>query len=200
MGKDLKQYVFSVNVNKFDENAMIISFTDISQTIFENIYLEEKILHDKLTNAYSREYFDRNYRKFIYESIENHTKLALAILDIDYFKKVNDTYGHDIGDEVLIKFVQTIQNELRKNDILVRWGGEEFILILQLDSQKYLEKKLEHLRKAIELESFPKINNITCSIGGTIYQDSENILKTIKRADEALYKAKAAGRNKVLIC
>ena len=200
IGTDSKQYVFSVNVNKFDEDTMIISFTDISQTIFENIYLEEKILHDKLTNAYSREYFDRNYRKFIYESIENHTKLALAILDIDYFKKVNDTYGHDIGDEVLIKFVQTIQNELRKNDILVRWGGEEFILILQLDSQKYLEKKLEHLRKAIELESFPKINNITCSIGGTIYQDSENILKTIKRADEALYKAKAAGRNKVLIC
>ena len=73
-------------------------------------------------------------------------------------------------------------------------------MILQLESQKDLEKKLEHLRKVIEIEFFPKINNITCSIGGTIYQDSENILKTIKRADEALYKAKAAGRNKVLIC
>ena len=199
IGKDSKQYIFSVNVNKFDEDNMIISFTDISQTIFENIYLEEKILHDKLTNAYSREYFDRNYQKFIYECIENNTKLALALLDIDYFKKVNDTYGHDIGDEVLIKFVEKIQNNLRKNDILIRWGGEEFILILQLESQKDLEKKLEYLRKVIEIEFFPKINNITCSIGGTIYQDNENILKTIKRADEAVYKAKAAGRNKVLI-
>jgi diguanylate cyclase (GGDEF)-like protein/PAS domain S-box-containing protein len=199
IGKDLKQYIFSVNVNKFDEDNMIISFTDISQTIFENIYLEEKILHDKLTNAYNREYFDRNYQKFIYECIENNTKLAVALLDIDYFKKVNDTYGHDVGDEVLIKFVEKIQNNLRKNDILIRWGGEEFILILQLESQKDLEKKLEHLRKVIEIEFFPKINNITCSIGGTIYQDNENILKTIKRADEAVYKAKAAGRNKVLI-
>lgn len=199
IGKDSKQYIFSVNVNKFDEDTMIISFTDISQTIFENIYLEEKVLHDKLTNAYSREYFDRNYRKFIYESIENHTKLALSILDIDYFKKVNDTYGHDVGDEVLIKFVRTIQNNLRKNDILVRWGGEEFILILQLESQKDLEKKLEHLKRTIEEAFFFEINNITCSIGGTIYQDNENILKTIKRADEAVYEAKAAGRNKVLI-
>ena len=199
IGKDLKQYIFSINVNKFDEDSMIISFTDITQTIFENIYLEEKILHDKLTNAYNREYFDKNYRKFIYESLENNTKLALAILDIDYFKNVNDTYGHDIGDDVLIKFVQTIQNNLRKDDILVRWGGEEFVLILQLDSQKDLEKKLEHLRKAIEMESFPKINNITCSIGASIYQDSEDISKTIKRADEALYEAKAAGRNRVLI-
>jgi diguanylate cyclase (GGDEF)-like protein/PAS domain S-box-containing protein len=199
IGKDSKQYVFSVNVNKFDEDNMIISFTDISQTIFENIYLEEKILHDKLTNAYNREYFDKNYRKFIYECIENNSKLALAILDIDYFKKVNDTFGHDIGDDVLIKFVQTIQNNLRKDDILVRWGGEEFVLILQLDLEKNLEKKLELLRKSIEIESFPKINNLTCSIGGTIYQENENILKTIKRADEALYKAKAAGRNRVLI-
>ena len=118
MGKDLKQYVFSVNVNKFDENAMIISFTDISQTIFENIYLEEKILHDKLTNAYSREYFDRNYRKFIYESIENHTKLALAILDIDYFKKVNDKYGHLAGDMVLSQLSKIISDNLRNCDIL----------------------------------------------------------------------------------
>lgn len=199
MGEDSKQYVFSVNVNKFDENTMIISFTDISQTIFQNIYLEEKILHDKLTNAYNREYFDKNYQKFINECLENNSKLALAILDIDYFKKVNDSFGHDIGDEVLIKFVKTIQNNLRKNDILIRWGGEEFVLILQLDSQKDLEKKLEYLKKAIEIEYFPKINNITCSIGGTIYQNNENILRTIKRADEAVYKAKAAGRNKVFI-
>ena len=200
IGKDLKQYVFSVNVNKFDEDTMIISFTDISQTIFENIFLQEKILHDKLTNAYNREYFDINYKKLINEYHKNNTNLALAVLDIDYFKKVNDTYGHDIGDEVLIKFVETIQNNLRKNDILIRWGGEEFLLILQLDSQKDLENKLEHLRKVIEIEPFPKIKNITCSIGGTIYQDNENILKTIKRADEAVYKAKEMGRNKVLIC
>uniref|UniRef100_UPI0040473011 PAS domain S-box protein n=1 Tax=Aliarcobacter sp. TaxID=2321116 RepID=UPI0040473011 len=198
-GKDSEKYVFSVNVNKFDEDNMIISFTNISQTIFENIYLEEKTLHDKLTNAYNREYFDRNYRNLIDEYHKNNTKLALAILDIDHFKRVNDNYGHDVGDEVLIKFVDTIQNNLRKNDILIRWGGEEFLLILQLNSKKDLEKKLEYLKNAIEIELFPKVNKITCSIGGTIYEDDENIMKTIKRADEELYKAKAAGRNKVFI-
>ena len=72
-------------------------------------------------------------------------------------------------------------------------------MILQLNSKKDLEKKLEYLKNKIETEFFPKVNKITCSIGGTIYEDDENIMKTIKRADEQLYKAKAAGRNKVLI-
>ena len=199
IGKDLEQYAFSVNISKFDDDTMIVSFTDISQTIFINMYLEEKILHDKLTNAYNREFFDRNYRKFINEYHKNHTKLALAILDIDYFKKVNDTFGHDVGDDVLIEFVSVIQNHSRKDDLLIRWGGEEFILILQLNSQNDFEKILEHLRNAIEIHTFPKVEKITCSIGGTIYQNNENILNTIKRADEAVYKAKAAGRNRILI-
>lgn len=197
---ETKELAFSVSINQYDIDTMIVNFTDISETFNQKMILEKKILHDKLTNAYNREFFDQNYKKFISEYSSSNSKLAIAMLDIDHFKLVNDNYGHDIGDQVLIQFVDTLNKNSRKNDILVRWGGEEFILILQLDSQKYLEKKLEHLRKAIELESFPKINNITCSIGGTIYQDSENILKTIKRADEALYKAKAAGRNKVLIC
>ena len=199
IGKDLEQYAFSVNISKFDDDTMIVSFTDISQTIFINMYLEEKILHDKLTNAYNREFFDRNYRKFINEYHKNHTKLALAILDIDYFKKVNDTFGHDVGDDVLIEFVSVIQNHSRKDDLLIRWGSEEFILILQLNSQNDFEKILEHLRNAIEIHTFPKVEKITCSIGGTIYLNNENILNTIKRADEAVYKAKAAGRNRILI-
>ena len=147
IGKDLEQYAFSVNISKFDDDTMIVSFTDISQTIFINMYLEERILHDKLTNAYNREFFDRNYRKFINEYHKNHTKLALAILDIDYFKKVNDTFGHDVGDNVLIEFVTVIQNHSRKDDLLIRWGGEEFILILQLNSKNDFEKILEVYKK-----------------------------------------------------
>ncbi|MCG3665016.1 PAS domain S-box protein [Aliarcobacter butzleri] len=197
--KDFKEYAFSVSVNKFDEEEMIVSFTDISQTILKNISLEEKIIRDKLTNAYNREFFDKNYKKLIYEYNTNHSKLAVAMLDIDHFKLVNDTYGHDVGDEVLIQFVEIINNSSRKNDILIRWGGEEFILVLQLNSENTLPKILENLRKAIEEYDFPKIGKKTCSIGGTIYQENEDIIKTIKRADEAVYEAKAAGRNKVII-
>lgn len=197
--KDFKEHAFSVSVNKFDEEEMIVSFTDISETILKNISLEERIIRDKLTNAYNREFFDKNYKKLIYEYNTNHSKLAVAMLDIDHFKLVNDTYGHDVGDEVLIQFVEIINNSSRKNDILIRWGGEEFILILQLNSENTLPKILENLRKAIEDYDFPKIGKKTCSIGGTIYQNNEDIIKTIKRADEAVYEAKAAGRNKVII-
>ncbi|MCT7912280.1 PAS domain S-box protein [Arcobacter lacus] len=199
IGQDFKEHAFSVSVNSFDDETMIVSFTDISQTILKNISLEEKIIRDKLTNAYNREFFDKNYKRLIHDYNTNHSKLAVAMLDIDHFKLVNDTYGHDVGDEVLVQFVEVINNSSRKNDILIRWGGEEFILILQLNSENALPKILENLRKAIEQYNFPKIGKKTCSIGGTIYEENEDILKTIKRADEAVYDAKAAGRNKVII-
>lgn len=198
-GKDSLEYLFSVSVNSFDDETKIVSFTDISQTVLENIYLEEKVLHDKLTNTYNREFFQNNYKRFIDNCKLNNTKLALAILDIDYFKDVNDRFGHDIGDLFLIEFVQVIQKCSRKNDILVRWGGEEFILILELNDPENLEKILENLRNSIEKHNFQTVGNKTCSIGATIYRDDEDVLKTIKRADESLYEAKKTGRNRVII-
>ncbi|RBQ31615.1 hypothetical protein CRU92_05215 [Arcobacter sp. FW59] len=198
-GKDFQEHAFSVKMNNFDDETMIVSFTDISQTISKNIYLEKKIMHDKLTNAYNREFFDKNYKNLINKYHTNDSNLAIAMLDIDHFKAVNDTYGHDIGDDVLIRFVEIINKSSRQNDILIRWGGEEFILILQLKSPNDLPKILENLRKTIEQYNFPKVGQKTCSFGGTIYQNDEDILKTIKRADEAVYEAKAAGRNKVII-
>lgn len=121
------------------------------------------------------------------------------MLDIDHFKKVNDTFGHDIGDEVLIHFVQTIDQFSRSDDILIRWGGEEFIMILKVQSQKKLTKALEHIRGVIEIESFKRVGHLTCSIGGTLYQENEAIESTVKRIDEALYQAKSNGRNRVVV-
>lgn len=192
-------HVFSVSINDFDEDTTIISFTDISQTIKEKMKLEKKVLHDKLTNAYNREFFDRNYQSLIDEYHCDDSKLAIAMLDIDHFKDVNDNFGHEVGDEVLVQFVDTIHKNSRKNDILIRWGGEEFILILKIDSPENLQKILENLKNSIENFTFEKVGTKTCSIGGTIYIDNEDILQTIKRADEAVYKAKELGRNKVVI-
>lgn len=199
MGSDFKIHAFSITINKFDENVLIVSLTDISQTILENIKLEEKTIHDKLTNAYNREYFELNYNRLINEFTDSGHHLGLALLDIDHFKLVNDTYGHDVGDEVLIQFVRTIEKYSRADDILIRWGGEEFIMILKIESTESLKKALEHIRKVIELEEFPKIGKKTCSIGGTIYKEKEDIAKTIKRADDAVYEAKESGRNQVII-
>lgn len=196
---ETKELAFSVAINQYDIDTMIINFTDISETFNQKMILEKKILHDKLTNAYNREFFDQNYKKFISEYSTSNSKLAIAMLDIDHFKLVNDNYGHDIGDQVLIQFVDTLHKNSRKNDILVRWGGEEFIMILKIDEVSNLQKILESLRKSIESFNFNTVGHKTCSIGGTIYLENEDILKTIKRADDAVYKAKELGRNKVVI-
>lgn len=199
MGTDFNIYAFSVAINEFDKDLLIVSFTDISQTMIEHFKLEAKIIHDKLTSAYNREYFEQNYQNIINKYEGDGFHLAIALLDIDFFKTVNDTYGHDVGDDVLIQFVKTIQKYSRQDDILIRWGGEEFILILKVTSKKSLIKALEHIRKVLELKEYEIVGHKTCSIGGTLYQRDEDIEKTIKRADDATYKAKNTGRNKVVV-
>ena len=199
LAKDFVPHAFSVGINDYDENTLILSFSDISQTILEKISLEHKTLHDKLTGAFNREFFEQNYSSIISNAIKHNKKLALCVLDIDHFKLVNDNYGHDVGDEVLKHFVKVVEKFSRKDDMLVRWGGEEFILLMQVNSQEDLAKALEHIRKVIEMESFPIIGNKTCSIGATLYNNNEQIDNTIKRADEAVYEAKSNGRNNVVV-
>ena len=192
-------HVFSLNLKIYEEDKYLITFTDISDTILTQIALEEKIIHDKLTGAFNREYFEQNYDKLIKSYSSKNNTFALAMLDLDKFKIVNDTYGHEVGDDVLIHFVKTLDNYSREEDILIRWGGEEFILLLKVRSESDLEKALSNLRKVIEVEKFSIIKKQTCSIGATLYRKNENIKNTIRRADEAVYKAKAAGRNRVVL-
>ena len=197
-GKDLAGHAFSVHINKFEGDILIVSFTDISATMLNQIELENKTIHDKLTGAYNREYFEQNYKRFIKEYTEGISMLGLAMLDIDNFKCVNDVYGHDVGDSVLVEFVEKIKNSSREFDVFIRWGGEEFLLILKIKHQSDLEKILEKIRRVVEENIFKTVGHKTCSIGSTIYRDNESIEKTIKRADEALYEAKADGRNRVV--
>lgn len=199
MDTHLELRAFSVNLNTFDKEILIVSFTDISQTMINQIELENKTTHDKLTGAYNREYFEQTYKLLIHEYTESNHLFGLALLDIDHFKIVNDTHGHDVGDYVLKHFVDVVQKSSRADDIFIRWGGEEFIMIVKVHSEEDLKIALEHIRKSIELEEFETIGHKTCSIGGTIYKDNEDIEKTIKRADDAVYEAKETGRNKVLI-
>ncbi|MDD2895004.1 MAG: diguanylate cyclase [Aliarcobacter sp.] len=192
-------HAFSVTINKFEDAIYIVSFTDISDTMLENIQLEEKTLRDKLTNAYNREFFENNYKRLI-DTYENEDmQFALAMVDIDDFKKINDTFGHDIGDKVLINLVSKIEKSLRNDDVLIRWGGEEFIILLKVSSKEVLELILEKLRNTIENSKFKNLPKITCSFGGTLYENEEAINETIKRADIALYEAKDDGKNRIKI-
>ncbi|WP_258238356.1 diguanylate cyclase domain-containing protein [Arcobacter sp. CECT 8983] len=191
---------FSVTINSFETSLYIVSFTDITETILMNQELQQKTIHDKLTNAYNREYFEIINNKFIHDANKNpSSSFALCLIDIDFFKKVNDTYGHDVGDITLIALVKIINSSIRKDDVLVRWGGEEFILLMKNLSDETLKNSLEHIKSVIEKYEFETIKKLTCSFGATIYKKDENIKNTIKRADINLYTAKKTGRNKIVI-
>lgn len=191
--------IYGYLIKPFDERdieAVLSVAIHKTKDIFK---LQDKTTHDKLTNAYNREYFEQNIEKIIANSIEAKSQLALSMLDIDFFKKVNDLFGHCVGDYVLTELVNLINKVSRKDDILIRWGGEEFVMILKIDSHNDLNRVVENIRLTIEEHSFETVGHITCSIGVSIYKTSEEINETFVRADEALYIAKDSGRNQTVI-
>jgi diguanylate cyclase (GGDEF)-like protein len=122
----------------------------------------------------------------------------LLLLDIDDFKQVNDKYGHLVGDKVLVEFAQLIKSNIRSNDNLTRWGGEEFIIALMDASESQAWEYAERLRKLIANHVFEIIGAITVSIGVAALGEDEGIDSLLKRVDEALYQAKLTTKNKVV--
>ena len=122
------------------------------------------------------------------------------MFDIDFFKKVNDTFGHDIGDEILKEFVSILKlNSRFHDDILIRWGGEEFLMIVSIKDKNTLFNVLEKYKDAIENHNFSIVKKLTCSIGASIHNNSKTIKETTKESDKALYEAKTSGRNKAIL-
>lgn len=160
--------------------------------------LIDLITKDPLTGAYNREKFNQicypNTNKL---TTIGNKKTYILILDIDYFKKVNDTYGHTTGDEVLKHVVVVLKQCVRTNDYVIRWGGEEFVAVLVETDDKGAKTVAERIRKTIEKsEDFePKV---TVSIGISEY-DNKDYTNGISQADKALYQAKQSGRNKIVI-
>ncbi len=147
--------------------------------------------HDQLTGIYNRQSFN----ELILEHM--HKDTALLLFDLDFFKKVNDTYGHQVGDEVLKTFVKRISAKIRKGDIFARWGGEEFVLVLRDTPYARVLRIADELRETIEVTPFEQAGTITCSIGVSFYQEGESQESWFERVDQALYKAKENGRNRV---
>ena len=123
--------------------------------------------------------------------------LGVIMADLDFFKKINDTYGHNRGDDVLKQFVGIIKKAIRHEDFIVRWGGEEFLLLMMVDSIGSLSAIAEGIRERIETEPFEAVGQITASFGLTLYRQGESLKETVARTDKALYRAKASGRNAV---
>ncbi len=178
-------------------NTIIVIFSNIS-TLFKKSKKDEYMAyHDNLTDIYNRQYFNQSISKGIFEATNNHKLSSLLMLDIDFFKKVNDTYGHQVGDDVLIKFAQTISQNIRTNDIFARWGGEEFVLLLCSTNIETAKKVAQNLVQIISEVDFPGVGQITCSIGISEFRKNDDQETWMTRADEALYKAKENGRNRV---
>jgi len=181
------------------------SFTDMSP---HNVILGNKnelvkqAYTDTLTGLPNRRYLEKHLEAVMLKNRDLGIEVGIACFDIDFFKKVNDNYGHDIGDDVLEMVSQVFIKSVRDNDIIARSGGEEFIGVFEGVTLDDLKNTLERIRILIE-HSITKVGNkelsVTISIGGAMANKSESIEEVIKRADNSLYEAKENGRNKVLI-
>jgi diguanylate cyclase (GGDEF)-like protein len=160
--------------------------------------LEEITITDELTQIYNRRYLFNRLPEEINRSIRYHNPLSVAMIDIDFFKKINDIFGHQKGDEVLHGIAQKSVKLLRKIDIVGRYGGEEFLVIMPETSQSNAYSVIKRVLREIEkLKWKPDALKTTISAGLTQYKENESMDDFLKRSDELLYKAKNNGRNRI---
>ncbi|MDQ7061474.1 MAG: diguanylate cyclase [Sulfurimonas sp.] len=189
------EFIFNVKATKFN-NQYLLSFTDITYISEQSLEYKHEASYDALTKIYNRNMFHRLMDKKISLASQQSSSFVFIIFDIDYFKKINDTYGHLVGDDILINLTKLIKKHIRDNDVFARWGGEEFVLAFDVGLSKGVEIA-ENLRAFIQDYKFDRAGTITCSFGVTEYKANDKLDAIIKRADDALYKAKDTGRNKV---
>jgi len=154
---------------------------------------------DRLTNLYNRYKFEQLYYSIQKTLLQQNKSLVLIIIDIDHFKQVNDTYGHNVGDAVLKQFADLLIKHTRESDIVSRWGGEEFIILLSNIDIQTACMVADKLRTTIEKRHFETVEHITASFGITHIQNYSTLQESVEKADKALYKAKKSGRNCIKI-
>ena len=159
--------------------------------------LMELATKDKLTGVFNRHKWDEQIKDEIALANRGH-HFSLILLDVDHFKKINDSHGHDVGDDVLKLLVSTLRKRLRETDIMFRIGGEEFVILLRDTNLADAKMLAEQLRKQVEMQNDIDLPSFTISLGVTDYQELDDHSRIVKRADVLLYQAKDAGRNCVM--
>jgi len=193
---------------------IIIAFGSIIVVLIINLFyfhqiqkyiqkVEQLNLTDPMTGLYNRRFLDKIANALEGQTDRDKTSYALLMIDVDFFKSVNDTYGHDVGDRVIVAVAKTLQENIRKSDLAIRYGGEEFLLLLHHSHREGALLVANNIKNAFSTLSFKtkenKIFSKTLSIGiSYLPQQSENIWECIKYADTALYIAKTTGRNKIV--
>jgi diguanylate cyclase (GGDEF)-like protein/PAS domain S-box-containing protein len=159
--------------------------------------LQTRATTDTLTQVYNRIKYDEIMKREIERAKRYNHPLSLIMFDIDHFKMVNDTYGHAVGDYVLQALTHIVKLDLRETDYLVRWGGEEFVIIAPDTDIERAEILAERVRKSAEEYKFERVGTVTVSFGVTQFTINDTEDTFIKRTDDALYSAKRMGRNRV---
>ena len=186
----------NLNLQLTETNTALISTQyDLEKT---NNKLEQLSVTDYLTNTYNRKHLDKVLNKEINRSQRYQTPLSLIMIDLDNFKRVNDLYGHLVGDEVLVKTSKCLTKNIRASDTLGRWGGEEFMLISPNTNQQQAYQLAEKLLISVKEINFEQGFTQTISIGVATLQANENTFELVERADNYLYKAKELGKDQVV--
>jgi two-component system, cell cycle response regulator len=175
-----------------------------TERLRDNVQLSiEMAITDALTGLYNRRYMETHVGTLVEQAISRGKPLTVLILDIDYFKSINDTHGHDAGDDVLQDFATRIRKSIRGIDLACRYGGEEFVVVMPETDMAVATMVAERLRRRIASEPFPiqkgaRMIEVTISIGIAALGPNDDAAAVIKRADQALYRAKRDGRNRVV--
>ncbi|MYL22398.1 diguanylate cyclase [Halomonas alkaliantarctica] len=172
---------------------------DISRQKRLEAALSQQANTDHLTGIYNRQYFDGELQKSLERYRRYGSEIAVVLFDIDHFKAVNDTFGHDAGDRVLVELTELVSATLRTPDILARWGGEEFVILLPDTSLTEACALAERIRRCVEAEPFAGVGALTISLGVSTINDDDDAICLFKRLDNALYQAKTEGRNRVMV-
>lgn len=168
-----------------------------AQLALKSRELELLSVTDRLTGLGNRNKLDERLADELARSSRHGTAFALVLLDIDHFKAVNDTHGHQAGDEVLAAIADLLRQHSRATDVVGRWGGEEFMLLCPETDENGGMFLAEQLRACVEEARFPVIGRITASFGVAAFRPADDEEALLRRADDALYRAKGKGRNRV---
>jgi diguanylate cyclase (GGDEF)-like protein/hemerythrin-like metal-binding protein len=159
--------------------------------------LEQIAGTDRLTDAWNRRRFDETVDSEIHRTVRYGYPLSVLVLDIDHFKRINDEFGHQVGDQVLVTVAKRAREVMRKSDSLTRWGGEEFIVLMPSSGLAEAHFLAERVRERISANPIDGVGQVTVSIGVAEYMPGEGPSQWVERADRAMYEAKRAGRNRV---
>ena len=198
-GETFFAHIFATLIRHEGRPYVLVNFHDITPQKELEKRLYQAAITDPLTGLYNRRFADEMLKqeKLTYKRYQ--TPFCILLIDLDNFKIINDVYGHDVGDKVLVAVANVLKRNVRESDIVARWGGEEFLILLRRIELEDAIKVAEKIRNAIcQLKVLP-VEGITASIGISCYSGEGDVYNLVRKADLALYQAKEQGKNCVIL-